>query len=226
MEFYKILSKAYDEVFPFSEDTFAFLKSYADGAALDIGCATGAYVKRFHEEGFDAAGIEYVPELIKYQKDISVGDMRKLPAALNGRFSLVYCIGNTLAHCTDTKDAENILTGFAKTLKKGGRCIIQILNYDKILKNRPSELPLIQTDTVSFIREYGYTDHAVTFKGTLNAGGESSSSAVQLYPLTLSELKAAAEKAGFTKAEVYGSFTKEPYDEKSSFPLIAVFGLP
>ncbi|MCD8566934.1 MAG: class I SAM-dependent methyltransferase [Geovibrio sp.] len=96
MEFYRILAKAYDEVFPFSQTTFDFLRLHAAGRVLDVGCATGAYVKRFHGEGFSAEGIEYVPELIKYTENISAGDMRRLPESFSGRFSLVYCIGNTL----------------------------------------------------------------------------------------------------------------------------------
>jgi glycine/sarcosine N-methyltransferase len=225
MEFYRILSKAYDEVFPFSEETFTFLKSYANGAVLDVGCATGAYVKRFHDEGITAEGIEYVPELIKYRKNVSVGDMRNLSEDFDGKFSLVYCIGNTLAHCNGTTDAEAILKGFAKALEPKGTCIIQILNYDKILESRPSELPLIKTESTTFRRGYIYTNNAIIFKGTLTVDDATHTSDVQLYPLTLSELNYTAVKSGFTLKEVYGSYSKAPFDVNASFPLIAVLKL-
>ncbi len=224
MEFYRILSKAYDEVFPFSEATFTFLKQHAAGNVLDVGCATGAYVRKFHQEGFSAEGIEYVPELIKYTKDIQTGDMRRLPESFGGRFSLVYCIGNTLAHCTDASDAENILGGFARTLQSGGKAVIQILNYARILKKRPAELPLIETDNVRFVRNYSYMEKNIKFTGTLTAEGQTSSSSVTLYPLTHEELSEAALKAGFSSCVHYGDFAGARFDESESFMLVSVLG--
>ncbi|WP_265822260.1 class I SAM-dependent methyltransferase [Geovibrio ferrireducens] len=224
MEFYRILAKAYDEVFPFSQTTFDFLRLHAAGRVLDVGCATGAYVKRFHGEGFSAEGIEYVPELIKYTENISAGDMRRLPESFSGRFSLVYCIGNTLAHCTDTADAENILGGFARTLQSGGKAVIQILNYARILKNRPLSLPLIETDRVRFVRDYTYAENSIKFTGTLTADRQTSSSSVMLYPLTHTELSTAAAQAGFSSCVHYGDFSGSKFDEAESFMLVSVLG--
>ena len=222
MEFYRILAKAYDEVFPFSDTTFGFLKQYAGDEVLDIGCATGAYVRKFHEEGFTAEGIEYVPELISYSENVSVGDMRRLPASFDGRFSLLYCTGNTLAHCTNSKDAEEILKGFARTLKKGGKAVIQILNYTRILKNRPDGLPSIETGSVSFRRDYVYNEKNIEFVGTLTAGGETFSSSVILYPLTHKELTEAAAKAGFASCVFYSDFSGTAFKENESFMLVGV----
>ncbi|QAR32488.1 class I SAM-dependent methyltransferase [Geovibrio thiophilus] len=224
MEFYRILAKAYDEVFPFSETTFGFLRKYAGTSVLDVGCATGAYVKRFHEEGCEAEGIEYVPELMKYRINISAGDMRRLPESFSGRFSLVYCIGNTLAHCTDAEDARSILSGFARSLKDGGTAVIQILNYAGILEKRPAELPLIETEGVRFKREYRYTDGRIEFIGSLTAGGQAYSSSVMLYPLTHTELSEAAVKAGFSSCVHYGDFAGTPFNEAESFMLVSVLG--
>ena len=222
MEFYRILSRAYDDIFPFSDVTYGFLKERAKSPVLDIGCATGAYVKAFQKDGMDAVGIEYVPELIKHTEGVSVGDMRELPASFGNSFGFAYCIGNTLVHCTDLLDCTNILKGFNRVLKEDGVLVIQILNYDRILKKRPSELPSIKTDKFFFRREYFYQNSNIEFKGTLSSDGYEAFSSVYLFPLKSDELKSAAENSGFKSVKLYQDFSGAEFDIDNSFALVAV----
>jgi SAM-dependent methyltransferase len=222
MSFYTNLSDVYEHIFPLGEITYAFLKKHATEPVLDIGCASGAYVRRFHEDGLAAEGIEYVPELIKYSRNVRTGDMRKLPAEFSEKFGLAFCIGNTLAHCEDAADAAGILKSISNILKSGGKAVIQILNYEKILKYKPETLPSLNAESVTFERLYDYLPSKIKFTGVLSSGIQKTTSSVELYPLTLSELTTASNEAGLSVSEYYGDFEQNPFQPEESFMLVCV----
>lgn len=224
MQFYKMLSEYYEEIFPLPEGLVSIVKELTaeNGRVLDVGCATGALIKRLIKDGYDAYGLEYSEELIEYKERTLQGDMHKLPYD-DGSFDTVVCTGNTLAHVNDAAGAETVLKEFARVLKKGGYAVIQILNYKMILDKRPPELPVIQTDNLKFVRKYQYEENLIRFSGEITAGENRDSSFVMLYPLTDEELSETADKAGLNDKAAYGGFDRSEFISEKSFPLIKIF---
>jgi len=220
MKFYKMLAEYYDEIFPLNKNLVSMIKELTPegGRILDVGCATGALVEELANCGYDAEGLEYVPELIKHKGKITVGDMHNLPFG-DSEFDVLVCTGNTLAHVSGLKDAEQVLKEFSRVMKKDGRVIIQILNYDMILRNRPASLPVIQTERVTFERFYEYEEGCIKFSGVLKLCENNVNSSVSLYPLTNSELDKVAYLSGLRPETLLGSFDGTPFDAQASLPL-------
>ncbi|PLX66060.1 MAG: hypothetical protein C0602_13090 [Denitrovibrio sp.] len=224
MDFYKMLSKHYDEIFPVSMDLVNMVKELAPegGSVLDVGCATGAFIRKLCNEGFDASGLEYVPELVGFPERTKIGDMHHLPYE-DSTFDTLICTGNTLAHVSSKEGAEQVLKEFSRVLKKGGKAVIQILNYEMILKKQLRELPLIQTENVRFKRSYEYLQNHIRFTGKLTVSSGTDDSYVVLYPLTESELSEIADNLNLRELGTFSSFAKAVFSKNDSMPLIKIF---
>ncbi|WP_022850921.1 class I SAM-dependent methyltransferase [Limisalsivibrio acetivorans] len=223
-EFYEMLSKYYDSIFPFSDTTFSFLRKHCPdgGSVLDIGSATGSYVNAFKSYGYDAVGIEPEESLAAGNENVVKGDMRDLPKTFRGRFNLITCIGNTLVHTHSAGEAALALTGFCQSLKPNGKCVVQILNYARILEEGVTELPPIETDQLTFLRSYERTGRYIKFKGRICLGDDVLDSNTFLYPLTAEELRQGALIAGFNRIDFYGDFQGSDFNRSSSFMCVAV----
>lgn len=220
--FYKMLSKYYDSIFPFEEITYNFLKSFVkeDSKILDIGSATGSYVKRFFNDGLDALGIEYSKDF-NHDYNLLLSDMHNLPFKPES-FDFIYSIGNTLAHAKSRSHFVNIITTVMQLLKPKGVFLFQILNYDRILENNIKRLPDIKTDNIVFERHYSYDNPSkIDFTGILRTNDETYESQTTLIPITFEEIKWAVGKAKANFAQFFGDFYGNKFFKPESFMLIA-----
>ena len=70
--FYLKFSKDYEQIFPFSERVYSFIKGYLpsnNSNILDIGCATGHYCGKFAADGYKITGIDLDPDMIRTAVD-------------------------------------------------------------------------------------------------------------------------------------------------------------
>lgn len=75
-------------------------RSGALGRALDLGCGRGIYTRELARRGWEAVGVDYVPEAIDSAQrragtgvSFVVGDVRNLPAAALGTFDFFLDVG-------------------------------------------------------------------------------------------------------------------------------------
>jgi SAM-dependent methyltransferase len=173
-----------------------------------------------------------------YEMDMLELDARFKPES----FDAVACLGNTMVHLPGPAEIERFLREAAGLLKGGGdtgttaetvgphgSLILQILNYDYLLKQRPEALPPIETGKLRFERRYSYpagTDGHITFSTRLHIkqSNQVYEDSVQLYPLGQAEIQLLLQRAGFKQPSFYGGFDASPL-QPDSFPLIAVTGL-
>src|SRR6056297_1150038 len=211
--------------------------------AIDLNSAMIQQAEARHSRALQAGGLRF------HQMD-----MLKIGHEFQAEhFNAVACLGNTLVHLPGPVEIAHFLHSSARILRArpnidgdrqagdaegtvGGRgcLILQQLNYDYLLEERPKKLPLIETEQVRFEREYSYTtgsgigsgDIRVLFTTRLhiNETGEVHEDSVELYPLRRRELKSLLKSAGFGQPEFYGSFDGSPL-KADSFPLIAVADL-
>lgn len=222
MDFYRMLAENYDEVFPFSEKTASLINEItpSGGNILDIGSASGQYVKYLRSKGYNAFGLEYSPEIIRYKEATVNGDMTFLP--FKNVFDTVICTGNTLAHVSHYPHAVMVMRNISNAIRDKGKAIIQILNYEKILTEHPSALPEIKTNSLRFERHYQYDEDSIRFTGTLSNKSGKAQSTVKLYPITPKELLELGFKSGFRTIEFFGDYDKSGFDIEDSFMLIAL----
>lgn len=237
MDFYKALSKYYDIVFPFNQDKFEFLKKSLgeDAKILDVGSGTGTYSIPFARIGYKVFSFDYSEEMVEIMIDKGRGiegfipfkfDMDKIDEIDSDDFKLIYCIGNTLVHLGSKEKIEKFFKNSYEKLDEDGNLIVQIVNYDRVLKNRISELPFIDRakDGISFKRTYEFEDGMVNFIGDLKVREKDEikeyKNSTKLLPLLESEIDKYAKNAGFQDVEYYGSFSGDEFTSESSALII------
>jgi hypothetical protein len=94
--------------------------------------------------------------------------------------------------------------------------IVQLLNYEKILREKKNLLGKRDAGGRTFERRYDYRGETVTF--TLSRGEASES--VTLRPLTRSMLEAACVAAGFTEISAFGDLAMGIFDLAGSTDLV------
>lgn len=234
MTFYSSISEYYDSIFPVDEKEMAFVKIRLDGrkAMLDIGCGTGNKTVHLAEEGRKIEAFDGDAAMIaaaKRQNSAPGLEYRVLDMAALGKafvpqsFDAALCLGNTLAHLPGPDEAAALLRSLYALLQPGGLAIIQILNYERILREKAFELPLLDNDKIRFTRHYRPADCGLRFitRLVIKKTGQEIDNDIPLYPLQKRELDLMLADAGFSLAEHYGSYQGEPL-KPDSFPLIVL----
>ena len=233
MDFYRALSKYYDEIFPLKGPQKTFLHDYLKQnsltSVLDIGCGTGTFALEISQTGVRVLGIDLSNEMIEISKKkaqevgstalFSVADMRDL-SGLNEEFAGVLCLGNTLAHVSGEIELKEVLAQFGE---KGTHLLVQTVNYDRILSKQVKEFPIINTAHLTFYRHYAYrTDGRLDF--TMEIEFPDTRQIVSginlLFPIKCENLKKALRETGWEVSSQWGNFDKAAWTEDSPATVI------
>lgn len=232
MSFYKSLSDYYDDLFPVAAGEMDFLINQVKGVEclLDIGCGTGNKTILFKDAAKVVFGIDIdhdmlekarekhgAPNVTYVECDLESLDKEFTPEGIDA----VLCLGNVLAHFNSLRRIQSALIKIGESTSVGGKLIVQILNYDRIIKNRIEELPVLETDKVKFMRHTKWHNDKIFFLTTLAVKGTGKvySSNTQFYALTRDELEQSLFLAGFEGVKYYGDFDGGPWDEDSFLTL-------
>jgi len=235
MGFYEQISKYYDYIFPVGERQLDFIKNAAGEPPkriLDVACGSGGYSVELAKSGYMAAATDVdssMVELARYKAkgagmkvDALVCDMRKLGQCFSNKFDCIFCIGNSIVHLGSPDDILNTLKQMHRLLDDGGTLVLQIINYDRIIKYGLSQLPPIINNSagLEFIREYEYlNENRINFNTvlTVKEGGEKKrfENSIPLLPLKSPDLYRMLEQAGYRNIRFYGDFDYAPYNVDS-----------
>ncbi len=206
--------------------------SLSEKQILDIGCATGELAFNLAKEGAKVTGIDLNEDLLKQaintnkhsNLQFQTGNMVDLETDFQAQqFDAVLCFGNTLVHLPTVELIQQMIKGVKSVLKPGGLFLMQILNYDYILKKQLSELPLIETENIRFIRNYKFNVNSpiLHFQTNLHIKKDKLivSNETSLLALQSSALTSLVKKSGFKKIELYSNFKQSPFGG-SHIPLI------
>lgn len=220
-DFYHTLANYYDIVFPKEEKKVQFLKKELGHCdkVLDIACGNGMYTEIFA----NATGIDLDEKMIAYAKKkgtkmYQVGSMETIEERYDGMF----CIGNSLVHLSSIEKIGEVLAHWWKQCEENGTLVIQIVNYDRVLDEGVTMLPLIEQEGVQFYREYEVEGEFVYFKTRLKTKEGWFYHQVKLCALRYEVFMKLLRKAGFHSLQAYGNFAYAPFDKKHSPALIVV----
>lgn len=237
MKFYKELSKVYDIVFPKDDTTLKYLCKNLNGNSkvLDLACGTGTYSIALAKKGHRVDAIDLGDEMLNHAKekgglfaDFVQGDMTKIKEVFAGKkYDFIFCIGNSIVHLKNKEKIQILIKDTYDMLIDNGALVIQIVNFDRVIKNNIKSLPTIDRyeNGVKFIRNYNYLEEEskVEFSTELliskDGKVENYENSVDLIALKMEELRDMFEKAGFNNIEVFGDFNEEKFSE-ASFALI------
>lgn len=227
-KFYTSISKYCSEIFPYNSKQLQFVINEVGNLngkhILDIGCATGELSFQLANSGASVIGIDINQDLLKRAKKskahsklhFQFGNMLELENDFNlEQFDAVLCFGNTLVHLPTIDLISEILKGVFAVLKPGGKFLMQILNYDYILDEQVSELPLIETENIRFIRNYRFEKNnpLVRFETQLEIKREeiTVSNKTSLFALKSKDLNDLLEEAGFQNVQFFSNFKQESF---------------
>lgn len=237
MKFYSSISKYYDYIFPLNPKQVSFCESYikAPSDILDIGCATGNLSIALAKKGHAVKAIDLDEEMIHLAKNkakqagvslltkfekINMNDIQEVypPKYFDG----ICLFGNTLVHLLYENEIDSFFSSVFSLLKDKGLFLIQILNYDYILGNNITLLPIIENKKIHFTREHDFQrDGLIDFNTKLkilNRDMEISNS-IPLFPIKKDLLIEKLNVAGFTSIETFSGFDKT-MPNKHSLPFV------
>ncbi len=237
--FYKMLSRYYHEVFPLNESALRFLKEELDRVdaqvVMDLACGIGTYSVALAKAGFLVTGTDLEENMIALARehaaknqvkvDFSVLDMREVGNS-STQYDAVICIGNSLAHLLLDDDLRRTVSGVARVLRPGGTLVVQVVNFDRVLRLGGLELPRKQTENLTFIRRYvPVGEEHVRFFSSLTVNGKTYNNEIMLRAVTSSVLCELLESEGFEPVWVFGDFSRAPYEDDSP-AIVAVADRP
>lgn len=214
---YSHFSHYYNLIFPEDPKIKDFIKAYAKPHqhAIDLGCGTGRLTYRIHENNMAVKGIDLDESMILVARknypylDFEVGDMTEVIKS-NQQYALITCFGNTLPHLS-RKSLQAFFIDVEKSLTPGGVMLIQMLNYDLILQEKPQALKKIVIDSIEFERRYRYLNHEIEFETILKVDHHETHGKTKLYPYRLDELKDMIKHARLY-GNYFGNLDAKPFE--------------
>ncbi len=241
IEFYNKLSDSYDQMISWPtrlEAEASFFKKLVNEhkikSSLDVACSTGFHVVMLRRMGVDAVGIDASPKMIEKARANSIacgvnveyilGDMAHLSKRFSEGFDIVTCLGDTLPHVKAGDDVEQILTEIYKCMNPGGLFVLQLHNYDHIIKNRIRFMPPSGTrnggDETLFFRVLDFRRKSIDYsvvKHRRHANKwQLTVHSTEIFPHYKKELEDLLQSVGLKKFRCYRNFNFEDYDATGS----------
>jgi 2-polyprenyl-3-methyl-5-hydroxy-6-metoxy-1,4-benzoquinol methylase len=240
-QFYDSIVDEYDEMTDmerrFSKEMPVFqslAKKYNLATALDAGSGTGVHSILLAQLGLQVTATDISEHMLHAaqknakQKGVRLETIRTsfidIQKNVKKIYDAVFCLGNSLSHILKENELLNSLKGFYKVLNPGGQLFVQMLNYDRIMKNRERIQSIKEVNGKIFIRFYDYLDKTLLFniltmhkqEGTMKHSLHS----VEIFPWQSEDLVRTLKDAGYSTIQLFGNMTLNAYDKLSSKDLV------
>ena len=234
---YEELAPYYDELFPASEASVAFLLQYCKVRArvLDVACGVGAHAVKVAAVGNEVIGIDLDARMIDLANERAAegrtvflqADMVDLAKSLSGyeRFDLAYCLGNSVVHLSSVAEIRHFVESVAEVLTGNGIFVTQMINFDCISAGRIPELnPLQSSDgRITFTRRYEASTNgeAIRFLTELTVDDKIiNSDSIPMVPVTSSELETIYQSGGFGDVSTFADFSGNRFSSDSFMTIV------
>ena len=236
MDFYDQIADSYDEMTRF-EQRFQNEKKIVQRwfnklhfkSAIDVACGTGLHSILLASLGVNTAGVDISAKMLqiarknaaRIAKNISwiESSMEDLQIHVKGSYDVLFCLGNSLPHILTQEGLAKTLANFYNLLTPTGCIMLQLLNYDNILKNRQRIIGINKINNKSFVRFYDFIEDRVQFNilKIIEVNGliDYDLQSTQLYPYRKEELENLLVNSKFVDLQFYGDTKFTPYDLNS-----------
>jgi SAM-dependent methyltransferase len=199
-----------------------FLEPLAAGGALELGIGTGRITLQLAARGVRVAGIDLSPDMVARLRSkpggaeitVAIGDFAS--TTVEGDFSLVYLVFNTINNLTAQDAQVACFRNAAAHLRPGGSFVIEVGVPDlqrlprgetfRPFSVRPDHLGIDEYDVVT----QGLVSHHYSIEGD-----RVTQISVPFRYVWPSELDLMAQLAGMTLAERWGGWRREPFTAES-----------
>lgn len=213
-------------------DLVATLGLVPPASVLDIGCGNGFHAAEFAKRGFTAAGVDLTPEFVNEARvafpcvAFTCADARSHLASLpaNSHALILFLSTSVFGYLPTESDDVDLLRLVRRSLKRGGRVVIDQPSYLRLRNTAPAHFP-ISAEGKTLVRSYelqGYdlTTHFEWIDDRTRRVVDQELVTVRLYDSRkICELLA---MAGFPRVDLFGDFKGEAFVEAIPSRLVAV----
>ena len=242
-EFYDSLARDYDAMtgcearFTREKPLFrSLVERFGIRTAVDAGCGSGLHALLLAQLGVKVTAVDIsagmVRRLRRHARELGTHvtalrcRFQEMGKSVPGGHDALFCLGNSLAHVLRTDGLRSTFRSFAGALRPGGVMVLQLLNYERILRRRDLIQSVKESEGKAFVRFYSYDEEGIIFNIlALEASGRhvrQTLRAVRLRPWVRSEIKAALARAGFVKPRFFGSMSMEKFVPGASTDLVVL----
>jgi glycine/sarcosine N-methyltransferase len=205
-------------------------------SVLDVACGTGVHVIALSQLGVRAIGLDNSKLMIDRAKanadhygisaDFVLGDMSRASDFIDTNVDAILCLGNSIPHILSIEKLETTFTSLKECLNPGGVLVIQLLNYDRILKEKNRIVGVHRTTEAEFVRFYDFMNDLIQFNvlvireadDKLNADIHSAT----LRPYRQNEINRALKIAGFDSVLNFSTMIGDPFSQSESTDLVII----
>ncbi len=212
------------------------IKSRSVSDILDIGCATGNHARAFAQLATTVTAIDPSEEMLKIATRLTTGDNpRYITGGLgmslpDKTYDMITILGNTITLTSTLEKLEESISDLHEKLNDNGILIIQMVNYDKIIKNENLIFPAIKKkreDTeYIFLREYRLVDNCPELTViTIELKGEEVQSKIEHtkhLPLTSDKFINILQNTGYHNIKFLADYNYTPFNPNDSASLIVL----
>ena len=225
--------RRFDQERPFFHQ---FVERHAVRRAVDAGAGTGFHSLLLAQLGVEMSAVDVSADMLALA-DAHAASMHLRVTTIQaslldfaGRVTApqdaVVCMGNTLAHFTESGAREAVLGQFYRVLAPGGVLLVQTLNFDKIMKQETHLQNVKEAGGIRFVREYvragPLVDLRITRSAPSDPAAQQMTSTVRLAPVYAADLASELSHTGFTDIQLFGSITLDAFEADSSRDLVAI----
>lgn len=210
---------------------------------LDVACGTGGHVHYLAEQGFEVIGADINATMLeKARLRANPGGkpfpkfvhwaMNDAPPSDITSVDALLCLGNSFPHLLEPASADAAFHNFHQLLNPRGRCLIQLKNLLRRLKQKDMFLPLArriwERKRLRFVRFYDPSpdrENCVEFHWIAfgdDPDGLLKHAVTTLRAWTVDELNTMAHDAGFTDIRYSGDLKGAPFDPDRSEDIVMV----
>lgn len=197
------------------EATVDFLEPLASGGALELAIGTGRIAVPLAGRGVRIAGIDYSPPMVEQLRRkssgiaVEIGDYTT--TRVDGTFSLVYLVFNTIGNLTTQEAQVAAFENAARHLEPGSCFVIEV----ELPPDRPWTV-FDLSDTHVGVDEYdAYSHRLVSHHFTLR-DGEWRRGSGEFRAVSPAELDLMARLAGLTLSERWADWNRSPFTAEST----------
>ncbi len=225
----------YDELYPVTEaqKEFYLKESAIYGKPvryLRIGCGTGSFEHYLAKEGADVTGIESSSEMIASAnrrrrtqlmaiRFFQMSSLEMTRFLGKGFYNLISILDDRIIYTHDYTLLAKLFYDCKQLISKKGKLVISLPNFEKY-NQRPKQLLPVRESIRSklFTQIVTKDDDSTVLNQDLETGNGKIipvTRDVSIYPVTRSDVKELAKKAGFTKIEFFSNFYRDDFTSDS-----------
>jgi SAM-dependent methyltransferase len=207
------------------DPTVDFLADLAgDGAALELAIGTGRVALPLSRRGVRVVGIDLAPAMVKQLRaqpggadiEVTIGDIAT--TRVEGSFSLVYLVYNTIGNLTSQDEQVEVFRNAAAHLEPGGCFVIEV-GVPDLRRLPPGETARVFSHHKGYVGFDEYTDPVEQLACSHHWYVERDHPQVFLTPFRYvwpAELDLMARLAGLSRRERWADWNRQPFTADSA----------